>query len=379
MIPGNKPYLTGREIGYLADCISENTLSGDGKYSEKCAELMQEKFKANSVLLTPSCTQSLDLAAWAAGIGEGDEVIMPPHTFVSTANAFVIRGAKPVFVDIREDTLNIDENKIEEKITSRTKAIAPVHYAGVSAEMGKIMEIAKKHDLVIIEDAAQGVNATYEGKYLGTIGDFGCFSFHSTKNYVCGEGGAILTNNPSFLETVEIKREKGTNRKKFFRGEVDKYTWVDSGSNYLLSDIPASFLFAQLESMDEISGLRKVIHDKYLNDLGGLEGRIRLPHIPENVESNYHLFHFLAENEKQRDGLVDYLKNNDIRADSHFNIPLHLSPMGKSFGYSRGNFPVAENTASRLVRIPMFVEITPEQQTKVSDTIKEFYKKEASP
>lgn len=374
MIQFNKPYLTGREIEYISNCLKGDVLSGDGKYSKKCTELMQEKFKANNVLLTPSCTHALELAALAANIKQGDEVILPAYTFVSTANAFVLHGAKPVFVDVREDTLNIDENKIEEKITPRTKAIVPVHYAGIAAEMEKIMEIAKKHNLLVIEDAAQGVNAKYHGRYLGTLGDFGCYSFHNTKNYICGEGGAILTNNLSFLEKVEIMREKGTNRKKCLRGEIDKYTWVDLGSSYLLSDILAAFLYPQLEDMEYIKELRRTIHNRYLEELKDLNSIVRLPYIPEGIESNYHLFHFLTENEKQRDALLNYLKNRGIQANTHYAVPLHISPMGKKFGYKEGDLPVAENIASRLIRIPMFIGITSEQQTEISNTIKNFYK-----
>lgn len=374
MIPFNRPYVTGKEIECIEDCVNGNKFSSGGKYSKKSSELMEKKFGAKSVFLTPSCTSSLELAALASGIGKGDEIIMPAYTFVSTANAFILRGAKPVFVDIRSDTVNIDENEIEEKITSKTKAIVPVHYAGVAAEMGKIMETAKKHNLLVIEDAAQGVNAKCNGKYLGTIGDFGCYSFHETKNYLCGEGGAILTNNKSLLEKVEIMREMGTNKKKFLEGEIDKYTWIDYGSNHLLSDILAAFLYPQLENMDQIKELRKKIYERYSEHLNGLESLIRLPVIPKEVESNYHLFHFLAENEKQRNDLLKYLKSNDIQANSHYVVPLPTSPMGKKLGYKEGDFPVAENVASRLIRIPMFIGITDEQQKKVSDTIKKFYK-----
>lgn len=372
MIPFNKVYLTGKEIEYVQDCLAGNVLCGDGKYSKKCAELIESKFDSGKVLLTPSGTHALELAALALNLKEGDEVILPTHTFVSTANAFVLRGARPVFVDIREDTMNIDENKIENKITSRTKAIVPVHYAGVGCEMDVIMALAKKYGIAVVEDAAQGVNATYNEKYLGTIGTLGCFSFHDTKNYVCGEGGAILVNDRDLVEKVEITREKGTNRTKFIRGEVDKYTWVDLGSSYLLSDILAAFLYAQLENMGSVRSLRENIYNRYAEELKEIK-EIKLPVIPKNVRSNYHIFYFLVRNEAERNSLILYLKNRGIQTNSHYTIPLHLSPMGQEYGYKKGDFPIAENLMSRFIRLPMFAEITAAEQKTICAAIKEFY------
>lgn len=373
MIPFYKPNITGKEEEYLKDAMKSLKISGDGKYSQMCCELMKKKFQVNNVLLTTSCTHSLELAAMAIGIKEGDEVIMPSYTFVSTANAFALRGAKPVFVDIRKDTLNIDENKIEEKITSKTKAIVVVHYAGVSCEMDKIMDIANKYNIPVVEDAAQAVNSKYKGKYLGTIGNLGCYSFHDTKNYTCGEGGAILINDPKYNEKIEIIREKGTNRKKFLRGEIDKYTWIDIGSSYLLSDILAAFLYGQLENMDEINIKRKSIYTDYLNGLKDLRDKITLPTIPNNIESNYHIFYLLAKDEKERNALIDYLKQNEIQANAHYSTPLHLSPIGINMGYKIGDFPLSESASSRLLRLPFFVGLTKDEQNKIISIIKEFY------
>ena len=340
---------------------------------------MEREFSAKRVLLTPSCTHSLELAALSIDIKNGDEVIMPSYTFVSTANAFVLRGAVPVFVDIREDTLNIDEQQIEEKISDRTRAIVPVHYAGVACEMDKILEIAKHNNIFVIEDAAQAVNAKYKGKHLGTIGDLGCYSFHDTKNYTCGEGGAILINDPALIEIVEILREKGTNRSRFLRGEVDKYTWVGVGSSYLLSDIQAAVLYAQLEQIDDIQKARHKIYKKYIEGFSDLEreGLVTLPHIPSDCESNYHLFYILTKDENEREDLFSHLRINGIYSTFHY-IPLHTSEMGKRFGYKEGSLPVTESISSRIARIPIYPSLTEEEQERIVKSVNCFYKSRKS-
>lgn len=374
-VPFNKPSLAGNEFKYIEDDISHMHISGDGKYTKLCNEFLEKQFNAKKVLLTTSCTHALEMAAILLDIKDGDEVIMPSYTFVSTANAFVLRGAKPVFVDIRLDTKNIDENLIEEKITKRTKAIVPVHYAGVACEMDKIMSLAKKYNLYVIEDAAQGVNAKYKNKYLGTIGDIGCYSFHETKNYICGEGGAIVINNEKFIERAEIIREKGTNRSKFFRGEVDKYTWVDIGSSFLPSDLLAAFLLAQLENMDKISSRRKEIYEKYYTSFKMLEfqGIIQLPLVPNDCISNYHMFYILFNSEKDRDKSINYLKDKEIGAIFHY-IPLHSSPMGYKLGYRKGDFIITENVSSQLLRLPFYNKITDDEQNYVIESLYSFAK-----
>ncbi len=314
MIPFNKPYIAGKELFYIAQAVEFANLSGDGYFTDKCSQLMENKFAAQKVLLTHSCTAALEMAAILCDIKPGDEVIMPSFTFVSTANAFALRGAKIKFVDIRPDTLNLDENKIESLITDKTKVIVPVHYAGVSCEMNRIMEIARRYNLLVVEDAAQGVNSKYNGKYLGTIGHLGTYSFHETKNFISGEGGALIINEPEFIRRAEIVRERGTNRSQFFRGEVDAYTWVDIGSSYLMSDLLAAFLYAQLENMDQIIRQRNEIWDFYHKALIPLvnEGKLRLPYIPPCCESNSHLFYIILPDEETRDGLMQYLKKQSI-------------------------------------------------------------------
>ena len=347
----------GNELKYIQDAYVQGKISGDGKYTKLCSEFMERRFSAKKVLLTSSCTQALELAALLIDINPGDEVIMPSYTFVSTANAFVLRGARPIFCDIRSDNLNIDEEKIEALITDRTKAIVPVHYAGVACDMDRIMEIADAHNLYVIEDAAQGVNAQFKGKYLGTIGHFGCYSFHETKNYSMGEGGALVVNDERFIERAEIIREKGTDRSKFYRGEIDKYSWVDVGSSYLPSDISAAILWAQLEHLDKIQEKRRHIHEMYFNGLSYLEekGRFRLPIINDYAESNYHLFYLLMNTEEERDNLLSHLKENGIHAVFHY-VPLHLS------AFYRGRFGdeslhVTEELSGRLLRLPMFYDL----------------------
>lgn len=375
-IPFNKPYLVGKELYYIAQSVLSGHTAGDGLFTEKCQTLMEEKFGAKKILLTHSCTAALEMAAILCDVREGDEVILPSFTFVSTANAFYLRGAKLSFVDIQQDTLNIDETQIEDAITERTKVIVPVHYAGVGCEMDVILDIAKRYKLHIVEDAAQGVSAKYKDKYLGTIGDIGTYSFHETKNYICGEGGAIVINNNEFLERAEIIREKGTNRCKFFRGEVDKYTWVDIGSSYLPSDILAAFLYAQFENMGLISNRRGELFDYYYKALIPLanDGKLRLPYISSECESNSHLFYIILQDENTRNALMDHLKSKGIQAVFHY-LPLHLSTIGRSMGYTEGQLPVTESISSRLLRLPFYYDMSKEEQVEVVDVIKEFFQK----
>ena len=334
---------------------------------------MEEAFGANKILLTHSCTAALEMAAILCEVGHGDEVILPSFTFVSTANAFYLRGAKLVFVDVQQDTLNMDVAQIENCITDRTKAIVPVHYAGIGCEMDTIMDIANRRNLYVVEDAAQGVNSKYKNKYLGTIGDIGTYSFHETKNFICGEGGAIVMNNQKFVERAEIIREKGTNRTKFFRGEVDKYTWVDIGSSFLPSDILAAFLYAQLENMEAINRRRSQFFDYYYKALIPLvnDGKLRLPYVSSECESNSHLFYIILNDENTRNALMDHLKSRGILAVFHY-LPLHLSQVGRSMGYTDGQLPVTESMSGRLLRLPFYHDMTSEDQGEVVDTIKDF-------
>lgn len=371
-IPFNKTTLIGNEIEYLKEVIDSGYLHGDGPFTHKCHKLLEEKFVTKKALLTPSCTLALEMSYILCNFQPGDEVIMPSFAFVSAASSLMIHGAKPIFVDIREDTLNIDENKIEEAITPKTKAILIVHYAGVSCEMDKIMEIAKKHNLFVIEDAAQAVDSKYKGKFLGTIGDVGCFSFHGTKNVVCGEGGAIFINNPELIDRAEIVWEKGTNRKKFIRGEVDKYTWVDLGSSYVMADLLAAFLYYQLKNVDEITNRRKEIYDYYYQNLAGLEkeGLIKLPTIPSECKSNYHLFYIILPSNEIRNETLKKLKEVGIQATFHF-VPLHDSPMGQKLGYEKGNLPTTEKISSCLLRLPFYNSINRDEQDYIIKNLKE--------
>jgi dTDP-4-amino-4,6-dideoxygalactose transaminase len=367
-IPFNRPYLTGNELKYIQDALESleygGHISGDGKYTLKVQEFIESNFGVKQALLTTSCTSALELASYAIGLKPGDEVIVPSYTFSSTANAILLAGAKPVFADIQEDTLNIDPEDIRKKITPRTKAIYPVHYAGISCEMKEIMEIAEENNLKVVEDAAQGVNARYRNKYLGTIGDFGCYSFHETKNYVCGEGGALLinTDDQSIIDRAEIIREKGTDRSKFFRGEVDKYTWVDIGSSYLPSDILAAFLYAQFEKMDEINGMRIRVWNAYYEALKPFEdeGKIRLPFVPEYAKHNAHMFYVLFESEEQRNSVLKWLKIKGIYAPFHY-VPLHSSPLGLKIGNKVGDLPVTEELSKKLIRLPLYSGIKDEE------------------
>ena len=370
----NRPFLVGKELYYIAQSVLSGHTAGDGQFTKKCQKLMEERFEARKILLTHSCTAALEMAAILCGVRPGDEVILPSFTFVSTANAFYLRGANLVFVDIQKDTLNIDVTKIEEAITESTKVIVPVHYAGIGCKMDSIMDIADHHKLYVVEDAAQGVNAKYKDRFLGTIGDLGTYSFHETKNYICGEGGAIVINNDKFLERAEIIREKGTNRSKFFRGEVDKYTWVDIGSSFLPSDILAAFLYAQLENMEQINRRRETIFDYYYKALIPLvnDGKLRLPYVSSECESNSHLFYIILKDENTRNGLMEYLKSKSILAVFHY-IPLHLSQVGRSMGYTDGQLPITEDMSGRLLRLPFYHDMTKDNQTAVVNAIKEFF------
>ncbi|MFH1612339.1 MAG: dTDP-4-amino-4,6-dideoxygalactose transaminase [bacterium] len=373
-IPFNKPFIIGKEIDYINQSVLNGHISGDGFFTKKCHALLEKKLKASKILLTTSCTAALEMAAILCEICPGDEVILPSFTFVSTVNAFYTRGAKPVFVDIHPNTLNIDETKIEKAITEKTKIIVPVHYAGIGCNMDAITKIANQYNLFVVEDAAQGVNAKYKDKYLGTIGDLGAYSFHETKNFICGEAGAIVINNEKFIERAEIIREKGTNRSKFFRGEIDKYTWVDIGSSYLPSDILAAFLYAQLEKMDKITNARQKIFEYYYQSLTTLveKGYLTVPTIPQECKNNYHLFYIILENEKKRDALMSYLKNNGILSVFHY-IPLHLSPVGEKIGYKKGQLPITESISKRLLRLPFYYDLKKEEQKEVVEKIYNFF------
>ena len=372
-IPFNKPHVTGKELSYISKAIAEGKIAADGYFTRNCASLLKERFGIFRVLMTPSCTAALEMGAMLCDLARGDEVILPSFTFVSTANAIIRLGARPVFVDIRPDTLNLDESLIEKAITDKTRAIFPVHYAGVSCEMDTIAATARKHGLVVVEDAAQGVNAFYNGLPLGALGHLGTYSFHDTKNYVCGEGGALCINSEAMAERAEIIREKGTNRSQFFRGEVDKYTWVDVGSSYLPSEIACAFLYAQLEAMDEITERRRQVYEFYRDRLSPLEerGLARLPVVPQECKINYHLFYILLGDAATRDGLMAYLKENGIQAVFHY-VPLHTSPMGKSFGYKEGDLPLTEDLSARLLRLPFYYDITEEEQMRVVGRVSEF-------
>jgi dTDP-4-amino-4,6-dideoxygalactose transaminase len=372
-IPFNKPFITGKEIEYIASAISGGGIAADGHFTRRCADFLSDRFSIHKVLMTPSCTAALELGAMLCDLKPGDEVIMPSFTFVSTANAVARAGARPVFVDIRPDTLNIDERLIEKSITEKTRAIFPVHYAGVSCDMDSIMEIARKHSLLVVEDAAQGVNATYNGRALGSIGHLGAYSFHDTKNYVCGEGGALCVNSPELAERAEILREKGTNRSKFFRGEIDKYSWVDVGSSYVPAEILCAFLQAQLEAMDEITARRRAVHQFYLENLAHLEERelITIPRTPAGCETNFHMFYVLLPDAGIRDGLMAHLKQNGISAVFHY-VPLHTSNVGKKLGYSDGDLPLTEDLSARLLRLPFYPDITRDEQMRVVTSLSEF-------
>lgn len=374
MINFNKVPYVGTEMKYMEEAIASGKLCGDGAFTKKCNAWIEEKTGTNKALLTTACSTALDMAAILTEVGPGDEVILPSFTFVSTANSFALRGATLVFVDIRPDTQNIDENLIEDAITDKTKVIVPVHYAGVSCEMDKIMEIAKRYNLLVVEDAAQGVMSTYKGRALGTIGDFGCYSFHETKNYSMGEGGAILIRDKEAGEKAEIIREKGTDRSRFLRGQVDKYTWVDIGSSYLPSELNAAYLYAQLEEADAINENRLASWYRYYDQLKELEdaGKIQLPVIPEGCKHNAHMFYIKAADLEERTALISYLKENGVAAVFHY-VPLHSAPEGLKVGRFHGEDKYTTNTFERLLRLPMYYGLAPEDVDKVCDTIKAFY------
>lgn len=376
MIRFNVPPYVGKETEYMKAAIDSHKICGDGEFTKRCNAWIEEHTGTAKALLTTSGTQALEMAALLSDIQPGDEVILPSYTFVSTANAFVLRGAKLVFVDIRPDTMNIDEKLIEDAITDKTRAIVPVHYAGVGCEMDTIMDIAKRHNLVVVEDAAQGVNAFYKGRALGSIGDYGCFSFHETKNYSMGEGGAILINRPEQIEDAEIIREKGTDRSRFFRGQVDKYTWVNIGSSFLPSDINAAYLMAQLEMADEINENRLQNWTRYNEGLQDLaqEGVIELPYIPEECTHNAHMFYIKTKDMEERKALISYLKERDIAAVFHY-VPLHSAPAGLRFGRFHGEDRYTTKESERLLRLPMYYNLSESDQQKVIDAVHGFYHK----
>jgi dTDP-4-amino-4,6-dideoxygalactose transaminase len=373
-IPFNPVSIRRNEMEYIREVFQNKQLSGDGIFTKKCSQLMEKKFNARKILLTTSCTHALEMAALLLNLQPGDEVITSSYTYPTTATSFCLRGAIPIFVDIREDTLNINEQLIEEKITPRTKAIFVVHYNGIACNMEKINDIAERYGLFVVEDAAQGVNAKYKGKYLGTWGHLGAYSFHDTKNYVCGEGGALVINDERFIERAEIIREKVTDRSRFLRGEIDKYTWVDIGSSYLPSELLAAFLYAQLEEMDTILKQRKMVYTYYYEHLQPLElaGLLRLPKIHSDYQPNYHIAYILLNSEDERGKLMAYLQQHGIHAYAHYH-PLHDSKMGRSYGYRRGDLPLTEKCAGRLLRLPFYTEMTTKEQDIVIEKIKEFF------
>lgn len=377
MINFNEPPYTGNELKYMKEAVENLKICGDGPFTKKCNKWLEDRFNAQKVMLTTSGTSALEMAMLLCDLKEGDEVILPSYTFSSTATAAVLTKATLVFVDIRPDTMNIDEKKIEAAITDRTKVIVAVHYAGVACEMDTIMDIAKKHNLKVVEDAAQGVMSIYKGKALGTIGDFGCYSFHETKNYSMGEGGAIVINNPEYNERAEILREKGTNRAKFFRGQVDKYTWVDYGSSYLPSDLNAAYLWAQLEKADEINQDRLESWNYYYENLKDLEekGTIELPVIPEGCEHNAHMFYVKARSLEERTELIKFIKEKEIQLVFHY-IPLHSAPAGIKFGRFDGTDEFTTLESERLVRLPMYYKLSKRELQSVCDAVHQFYGKE---
>lgn len=372
-IPFNKPYYTGKEMEYINDAMNRSQISGDGYYTKKVNTFIEQQFRTRKALFVTSGSSALDIAAILLDLQTEDEVIMPSYTFVSTANAVVLRGAKVIFADIDPRTLNVDPQDIERKITSKTKAIFLVHYAGISCDMDRVIGIANRYNIKVVEDSAQGINAKYKEKYLGTIADIGCYSFHETKNYICGEGGALLLNrcDEEMIERAEVIREKGTNRSKFYRGEVDKYTWVDIGSSYLASDILAAFLYAQFEQLEVIYDKRKNIYQYYYENLKPLEDDdlLKLPIIPKECESNNHMFYILLATEEERNRVMEELKRVGIMAIFHY-LPLHTSPMGLKMGYQKGDLPITEEYSSRLLRLPMYAGLQQEELAYIVSQLK---------
>ncbi len=375
-IPFNSPYIIENELNYIKDAVERRAICGDGHYTKLCQKWLEYYLNVKKALLTNSCTAALEMSAILADIQQGDEVIMPSYTFVSTANAFVLRGAKPVFVDIKLDTLNIDENIIEKAITSKTKAIVVVHYAGIACEMDKIQAIAQKYNLLLIEDAAQALSAKYKGKLLGTFGDFATFSFHETKNVISGEGGALIINNEKFIERAEIIREKGTNRSQFFRGEIDKYTWVDIGSSFLPGEIIAAYLYSQLENIEKINKKRKKIWNIYHSLFKQYQEQsfIKRQFIPEYCEHNAHMYYILFKNLRLKTKFITYLSENNIHSVFHY-IPLHRSKAGKKYGKTPFEMPVTNNTSDTLLRMPMFYDLTDEEMDYISEIVDSFFRK----
>lgn len=375
-IPFNIPPFVGKEKEYVAEAIDNHRISGDGDFTKRCSKILEDMTGSPKVLLTTSCTHATEMSAILSDIQPGDEVIMPSYTFVSTADAFVLRGAKAVFVDIRPDTMNIDENKIESAITKKTKAIVPVHYAGVGCEMDAIMDIARRNNLMVIEDAAQGIQSTYKGKPLGTFGDYGCLSFHETKNFSMGEGGALLIKNEDMIEDAEIIREKGTNRSKFFRGQIDKYTWVNAGSSYLPSELNAAYLYAQLEAADRIYEDRMRTWDRYYKELTPLaeEGLLELPTIPKDCVHNAHMFYVKLKDVEQRTDFMNFLKERGISCVFHY-VPLHSAPAGRKFGRFHGEDIHTTKESERLTRLPLYYGLAEEDCMKVCHEIKKYFMK----
>jgi dTDP-4-amino-4,6-dideoxygalactose transaminase len=374
-IPYNRPYIAGKELYYIAQSVIQNHhISGDGPFTQRCQQWLEERLFCGKVLLTHSCTAALEMSALLCGVGHGDEVIMPSFTFVSTANAFVLRGAVPVFVDIREDTLNLDENLVSKAVTGRTKAIVPVHYAGIPCNMEALVDLAQAKGLRVIEDAAHGLLSKYNDHYLGTIGDLGCLSFHETKNIISGEGGALLINDPELIDRAEIIWEKGTNRKSFFRKEVDKYTWVEVGSSYLPSDIIGAFLYAQLELADRIVTARREIFQRYLEGLRSLENRgcLKLPFVGRSATGNGHIMYILTKSVEDRTQLIEHLAERNIKAVFHY-VPLHSSPMGQKHCRAYGNMDVTDGISDRLLRLPLFYEMRHEEVDRVIQALTDFY------
>jgi dTDP-4-amino-4,6-dideoxygalactose transaminase len=369
-IPFNRPFVTGAELNYIRAAMATPKFSGDGRFTAQCHALLEQSLGIRKALLTTSCTHALEMAALLLNIGPGDEVIVPSFTFPSAANAFVLRGGRPVFVDVRADTLNIDENQIEQRITPRTKAIFLVHYAGVGCEMDTIMTIARRNGIAVVEDNAHGLYGRYRGRYLGTLGQLATLSFHETKNFSCGEGGALLINNANFNQRAEILREKGTNRSQFFRGEIDKYTWVDVGSSYLPSDLLAAFLRAQLEHRDQIQSMRRAIWETYARELASWAeaNGVRLPIIPQECEQSYHMFYAIMPSLESRQALISHLAGLGILAVFHY-LPLHLSPMGLRFGGGQGDCPITEDLADRLIRFPFFTGMSSSEQAQVIEAV----------
>lgn len=376
MVDFNVPPCVGNEIEYVKQAIESHKICGDGQFTKKCHQWMEDRFNAQKVLLTTSGTTALDMAMLLCDLQPGDEVILPSYTFSSTATSAVLAGAKLVFVDVRPDTMNIDENKIEDAITDRTKVIIVMHYAGVACEMDTIMDIAKRHNLIVVEDAAQGVMSKYKGKYLGTIGTFGCYSFHETKNYSMGEGGALVINDPEYNERAEILREKGTNRAKFFRGQVDKYTWVDFGDSYLPSELNAAYLWAQLLNADEINDNRIATWNRYYQGLQTMakEGKFEIPTVPEECEHNAHMFYLKCKDLKERSEFIKFMKEKELYCVFHY-IPLHSAPAGEKFGRFDGEDEFTTKESERLVRLPMYYGLLEDQVDLVVEGIKEFYSK----